>query len=490
IVLRFYNPVNASLPLSMIIGTIGDDDRAGVTVSKENITLTENVIVGDEYTVVLTSQPTHTVTITPVVNSPHATVSGPLTFAPDRWNIPQTVFVKPVNDEIDNWKRQISQAMAENALSAVTKRIGSAAEDRNPAGDLTLAGQSSLHHALKSHQRAIDEGTLSLEDVLKGTSFVLPLNADGLKSVASGLAARNKSPEGKSPDEEMSSSGGSGPVLWGSGDYRKMSSRNKNSLDWKGEINGVHVGVDAQFRDDIMIGFMVSRSKGAFNYTDRSSETAVMGLYKSHMTSFYPYMSWFASDSLILWGTVGHGDGEIKLDNTGGAKTSSDTTMQTAAAGVNAKLISSDDLIAGGKTTLYLNSEASVARTKVQGAWLIDPSSANSRRVRMIAKGTHERQLSSTQSLTPSLEVGLRFDDGDGVAGFGLEVGGGLKYFDRSLGLTVAGSARVLAVHRDDNHDEWGGDLLINIDPNADGEGLSLSLAPSYGPSQTLPSKK
>ncbi|MDA9929971.1 hypothetical protein N9E91_01885 [Alphaproteobacteria bacterium] len=105
IVLRFYDPVNASLPLQEATGTIGDDDRAGVTVSTANITLTENVALGDEYTVVLTSQPTHSVTITPVIDSQNATVSGPLTFLPARWNIPQTVFVKPINDEIDNWPR-------------------------------------------------------------------------------------------------------------------------------------------------------------------------------------------------------------------------------------------------------------------------------------------------------------------------------------------------------------------------------------------------
>ncbi|MDA9930145.1 PKD domain-containing protein [Alphaproteobacteria bacterium] len=379
---------------------------------------------------------------------------------------------------------QISQAMAENTLSAVTGRIGAAASDRASSADLTLAGQSSLPHALKSNQRAIDEGTLSLEDLLQGSSFVLPLNADGLKLVTSSLSAKEKQ-DNKSGASGASNRSG-GLVLWGSGDYRKLSSQNKKTaLTWKGKVLSAHLGVDTWFRDNVLIGLSVSRSKGTFKYGNTKVTPAVSGTYKSQMTSVHPYMSFVASDRLSLWGTVGLGSGDIDFDDVAVGKSSTSTSMQAAAVGANAKLISSDDLIAGGKTTLHLNSEASLARTKVKGAKLIDPSSANSRRIRVVAKGAHVRQLSPTRSLTPSVEIGLRNDSGDGVTGVGVEVGGGLKYTDRGRGLTIAGNARMLAAHRNKKHDEWGADFLIRLDPNADGEGLSLSLAPGYGPSQS-----
>ncbi len=62
-----------------------DDDEAGVTVSESSVTVTEASGVGNtaDYTVVLTSQPTGKVIITPVSSDPGvATVSAALTFTP------------------------------------------------------------------------------------------------------------------------------------------------------------------------------------------------------------------------------------------------------------------------------------------------------------------------------------------------------------------------------------------------------------------------
>jgi hypothetical protein len=137
-------------------------------------------------------------------------------------------------------------------------------------------------------------------------------------------------------------------------------------------------------------------------------------------------------------------------------------------------------LIAGGESSLRLKSDVSFARVKVKGTRLIDPMTATARRLRLAIEGAHEHALSSAGSLTPSLEVGIRHDGGDGLTGSGLEIGGRLKYVNRKLGLTIDGGGRKLVVHRKD-YDEWGGDVMVRLDPEADGQGLSLSLAPSYG---------
>ena len=64
--------------------TLEDDDTRGVTVSKSELDIAE----GDDgaYTVVLTSEPTGTVTVTPARSSgdTDVTVSGALTFAVER----------------------------------------------------------------------------------------------------------------------------------------------------------------------------------------------------------------------------------------------------------------------------------------------------------------------------------------------------------------------------------------------------------------------
>ena len=76
--------------------TINDDER-GVTVSKTTLPVAEG---GSEtYTVVLTSEPTGAVTVTPsVTGSPAVTVSGALTFTASDWDQAQTVTVSAAPD--------------------------------------------------------------------------------------------------------------------------------------------------------------------------------------------------------------------------------------------------------------------------------------------------------------------------------------------------------------------------------------------------------
>ena len=83
--------------------TIGDDDTAGVTVAADT-PLAVSEAEGDghtaTYTVVLDSQPTADVTVTPTSADPTAaSVSAALTFGPDNWDQPQTITVTAVNDE-------------------------------------------------------------------------------------------------------------------------------------------------------------------------------------------------------------------------------------------------------------------------------------------------------------------------------------------------------------------------------------------------------
>ena len=80
--------------------TITDDDTAGVTVSKSAVTVTEQDITGDTYTVVLDSQPTANVTIT-IGGQTAADITAapsPLTFTTTNWGTPQTVTVTAGND--------------------------------------------------------------------------------------------------------------------------------------------------------------------------------------------------------------------------------------------------------------------------------------------------------------------------------------------------------------------------------------------------------
>ena len=82
------------------------------------------------------------------------------------------------------------------------------------------------------------------------------------------------------------------------------------------------------------------------------------------------------------------------------------------------------------------------------------------------------------------LEAGVRHDGGDGETGFGLELGGGLHYADPALGFTAETRTRVLATRRHD-YEEWRIGGLVRLDPGADGTGLSFSLMPTWGETES-----
>ena len=96
--LTLSDAVNASIPIPTGTFTIRDDDTAGVTVSDTSLNIDEGD--SDTYTVVLDSQPTHSVTIT--VNDPSNTdvTADPadLTFTTTNWDTAQTVTVTAAQD--------------------------------------------------------------------------------------------------------------------------------------------------------------------------------------------------------------------------------------------------------------------------------------------------------------------------------------------------------------------------------------------------------
>ncbi len=96
-----------------VTGTIVDDDTRGVTVSQTALPVPE----GDTatYTVVLDSEPTGTVTVTPSRTSgdTDVTVSGALTFTPSTWDTEQTVTVSAAEDaDAVNDTATVSHAVA------------------------------------------------------------------------------------------------------------------------------------------------------------------------------------------------------------------------------------------------------------------------------------------------------------------------------------------------------------------------------------------
>ena len=95
------DPSYNGMVISALIATVTDNDSAGFTVSDTggNTSLTEGG-AGDNFNVVLTSQPTATVTVMLTSDSDSTTAPTSLTFTPANWNFTQTVAANAIDDRI------------------------------------------------------------------------------------------------------------------------------------------------------------------------------------------------------------------------------------------------------------------------------------------------------------------------------------------------------------------------------------------------------
>ena len=84
------------VPLDSVTVSVRDSDTRGITVSRDELTLTEGG--SNSYTVVLDSQPTATTTVTVIGVGSVSPTSSELTFATSNWNEPQTVTLTAEHD--------------------------------------------------------------------------------------------------------------------------------------------------------------------------------------------------------------------------------------------------------------------------------------------------------------------------------------------------------------------------------------------------------
>ena len=278
----------------------------------------------------------------------------------------------------------------------------------------------------------------------------------------------------------------SGITLWVDGDWRDLSGGDA-PVEWDGDVLGVRAGLDTRWRPDILAGLALSWSRGSFDWMDRGRDgyRLIDGTHESRMTSLHPYLAWWFSADTALWTSLGHGWGEVEIDDAEVGRRSSDIKLGMAAVGGHTRLYSDEALISGGTTVLTLKGAGWMSRFKVDGDGdRIGGSAVNAERLRLGLEGAHERHLANGSILTPSLELGVRHDGGDGETGAGVELIGRLAWTNPARGLTVEGRARTLLAHQGEIK-ERGVGVSVRLDTGADGRGLSLDLNPSWGATES-----
>ena len=359
---------------------------------------------------------------------------------------------------------EVMRVMTDSTVNAITRRIKQSTTPGSKAATLTLNGRAmsladltptdnlsgvadnpSVAGMLTGVARSVADDSWQLGRALGNSSFMLPTDSD--------LA-------------EL--------TFWGSGDYRELSGES-GALDWDGNLVSGTLGADTPVSDTLLVGLAVSWQSGDFDYKEVTA-AAHSGDYEVNQFSAQPYIGWSSPDGRQdLWATAGYGWGDVEFNDQAMGRQSSNLNSQNVGVG------GSGQLLQFGASTLRLKGQFHQTWAEVEGNDdLLRKLNLDARRLRLALEGTHEQPLASGAQLTPTVEVGLRHDAGDGPTGSGIEVGAGLRFTNPAIGLSAEGRGRVLLAHSGD-YDDWGLNGTLRFAPQSNGRGLAFSLQPAYG---------
>ena len=283
--------------------------------------------------------------------------------------------------------------------------------------------------------RENDSTTSYLDRLLWGRSFAMPLTTGA---------------EGEDQREW---------TLWGAGDLQNFQGT-PDSGRYDGELRSVYVGADTLLSERWLAGAALSLSQGELNYAANGGSS---GQVDTDLTSVYPYIRGELSSGLEVWALGGFGRGEVvnELEESG-------LSMAIGAAGLRRSLAEWSGFklsVVGGAGYVSLSTDT--------GDRLTDSLDANVQRVRLAL------EASGTGALAPYLQVGGLYDGGDGQTGAGVEAVAGLRYRGERLDFEARG--RWLLSHAAQGYEEYGAMARLTLKSRADGAGLQLSLAPTWG---------
>ena len=355
------------------------------------------------------------------------------------------------------WLARFGRTVVTQAVDAISPKMGASKENRVVIGGVEMSLKEEtkgvnqwdgLHEQFKNSNdqtdRDLNNRTMTLEELTQGTSF--------------NLSGKNES---------------TGSTLSAWGQFASDSFKGKEGdVNLEGKVTSGFLGVDranGQWRG----GVSVSNSKGEGNFRSlKSDSVGNKGEVESSLTSVYPYFGYEFGEDRALWGILGIGEGDVTLTQKNRSN-KADISMRM-----------------GAKGPLLSQREGDVMDMNVQadGMWVqmnsdktreMVSSESDVTRLRLMLNSSKNFNVGEEGVLTPSFQMGVRYDGGDVEEGIGLEAGGGVRYV--SGGLTLEAEARKLLVHEQDKYEEWGARVAVRIDSGKQGQGLSLSIAPTWG---------
>ena len=250
-------------------------------------------------------------------------------------------------------------------------------------------------------------------------------------------------------------------------------------LSLNGDVLTGTVGVDGEW-DRLLAGLAVAHSRGDGSYTNATPDMGARGRgdLEQTLTSVHPYLRYAVTDRLAVWGLLGFGTGQLEMEVDTDEIREADTDLLMGAFGGRGILLAAPE---SGGFQLATRTDAMLTRTTSDAVAGMASGDAEAHRLRVVLEGSRGFTWAEGRRLTPTMEVGLRHDWGDAETGFGLELGGRVQYADPALGLTIDATVRGLLAHEDSAYQEWGASGSLRLAPGAGGQGLALTLAPTWG---------
>ena len=374
------------------------------------------------------------------------------------------------------WLARFGRVVASQAVEMIGQRM---AAPSSAASRVTLAGHDMHVEASSSSALA---GSSLLAGPLAGAGAVAPVRwqeADPWPAEDGSLAGSRAVSLGEvllNSAFRLALADGDGDggrwTAWGRGGLAQFGSDEDVSLE--GSVTTGMLGVDYE-QGRTLTGLAVShaRGEGSFDLGDDRSEM------EATLTTVLPHLRHAVSDELSVWGILGFGNGEMRLEETATAKTvDTGIAMRMGALGVRGALMSASE--AGG-LDLAVKSDLLLTQIDSEEKDGLEAIDASTRRLRALLEGSRERALEAGGSLRQSVEAGLRHDGGDAEQGLGVELGGRIVYAQPASGMTWEAGGRTLLAHQDGSAREWSLDGAVRLAPGAQGRGLSFTLSSVWG---------
>ena len=277
-------------------------------------------------------------------------------------------------------------------------------------------------------------------------------------------------------DSDYDYGGGSmGFRAWGRGYYHDVDFGGDIIFD--GGITGGMVGVDTMIMSNLLTGVSANLFNADINFS-RSGLTP-----RAHDTtawSVHPYIGWRPLARTTVWGTVGYGMGDIKVEgeeeNCTNNCHNSDINLLTVGGG--GTVLIGNVKFGSGRVSLDMLGDVALARISEgsSGGLELDAGVA-----RFGIEMGYGRPLGLNGNLGGDIGLSYRADFGDIKSGSGLEAGGGLNITIPGAGLRFEGNGRAL-LSGIDSVDEWGfsGDIIWSYNSD-NGTGPYIIFRPEWG---------